>query len=118
MLLDLAISLSNLPEKITSPSQLSPACAMSRYIKALECDVKAGRLKRQLGKWMLEDRSKDKDFTYRLTRKDSRLILHGFMFLVNATKGDSDDLFCIVFNAIKLRDCASILSMYHNSASH
>ena len=47
MLLDLAISLSNLPEKITSLSQLSPACAMSRYMKALECDVKAGRLKKQ-----------------------------------------------------------------------
>ncbi|XP_068686242.1 uncharacterized protein [Montipora foliosa] len=115
MLLDLAISLSNLPEKITSLSQLSPACDM----KALECDVKAGRLKKQLGKWMLEERFKDKDFSYRLTGKDSRLILHGFMFLVNDIKGDSDDpqllmkLLFIVFIAIKLRDCASIFSMYH-----
>ena len=50
-------------------------------MKALECDVKAGRLKKQLGKWMLEERSEDKGFTYRLTGKDSRLILHGFMFL-------------------------------------
>ena len=38
MLLDLAISLSNLPEKITSLSQLSPASGMSRYMKALECE--------------------------------------------------------------------------------
>ena len=94
---------------------------MSRYMKALECDVKAGRLKKQLAKWMLEDRSKDKDFSYRLTGKDSKLILHGFMYLVNAIKGDSDDpqllikLFFIVFIAIKLRDCASIFSMYHIS---
>ena len=119
MLLNLAISSSNLPQKISSLSDLSPACAMSRYMKALECDVKAGRLKKQLGKWMLEDRSKDKDFSYRLTGKDSRLILHGFMYLVNAIRGDSDDpkllmkLLFIVFIAMKLRDCASIFSMYH-----
>ena len=40
---------------------------------------------------MLEDRGKDKDFTYRLTGKDSRLILHGFMYLVKAIHGDSTD---------------------------
>ncbi|KAJ7361954.1 hypothetical protein OS493_014602 [Desmophyllum pertusum] len=116
---NLALSSSNLPLEISSLSELPPDCAMSRYLKALECDVKAGRMKKQLGKWMLEDRSKDKDFTYRLTGKDSRLILHGFMFLVNAIKGDSNDptllmkLVFIVFIAINLRECASIFSMYH-----
>lgn len=41
------------------------------------------------------------------------------MFLVNVIKGDSDDpqlhmkLLFIVFITIKLRDCASIFSMYH-----
>ena len=59
------------------------------------------------------------DFNYRLTGKDSRIILHRFRFLVNAIKGDSDDpqllmkLLLIVFIAIKVRDCASIFSMYH-----
>ena len=108
MLLNLVISSNNFPQKISSLSDLSPACAMSRYMKALECDVKAGRLKKQLGKWMLEDRSKDKDFSYRLTGNDARLILHGFMYLVNDIKGDSDDpkllmkLLFIVFIAMKL----------------
>lgn len=66
----------------------------------------------------LEERSKDIDFTYRLNEKDSRLILHGFMFPVNVIKGDSDDpqllmkLLFIVFIAIKLRDCACIFSMH------
>ena len=71
---------------------------MARYMKALECDLKAGRLKKRLGKW--------------IGWKKGR-------FLVNAIKGDSDDpqllmkLLFIVFIAIKLRDCASIFSMYH-----
>lgn len=65
------------------------------------------------------NRPKDKDFSYRLTRKDSKLVLHGFLFLVDAIKEDSEylklimKLICIVFIAIKLRDCASRFSMYH-----
>ena len=119
MLLDLAISSSNIPDKISSLADLPPSSAISRYLKALESDVKAGRLKKQLGKWIIEDRSRDKDFSYRLTGKDSKLVLHGFMFLVDAIKGDSENptllmkLICIVFIAIKLRDCASRFSMYH-----
>ena len=45
---------------------------MSRYLKAMEQDVKAGRMKKQLGKWLLEDRAKEKDITYRLTGKSFR----------------------------------------------
>ena len=92
---------------------------MSRYLNAMEQDVKAGGIKKQLGKWLLEDRAKDKDFTYRLTGKNSRLILHGFMCLVKAVRGDSNDLkllmqlLPIVFIGIKLSDCAAIFSMYH-----
>lgn len=48
-------------------------------------------MKKQLGKWLTEDRTKDKDFTYRLTGKDSCLILHGFMYLVEAIRGDSNE---------------------------
>ena len=118
-LLDLAISFSNIPDKISSLLDLPPSSAISRYLKALESDVKAGRLKKQIGKWILEDRPKDKDFSYRLTGKDSKLVLHGFMFLVDAIKGDSENpkllmkLIYLVFIAIKLRDCASRFSMYH-----
>jgi len=118
MLLDLAISLSNIPDKISSLSDLPPSSAIFRYVKSLESDVKAGHLKKQIGKWILEDRPKDNDFSYRLTGKDSKL-LHGFLFLVDAIKGDSEylkfimKLICIVFIAIKLRDCASRFSMYH-----
>ena len=74
----------------------------------MENDVKAGRMKKRLGQWLLEDRGKDKDFTYRLTGKDSRLILHGFMYLVRAIQSNSTDynlltsFLVIVFLGIKL----------------
>lgn len=112
----MAILLSNIPDKISSLSEPPPSSTISRYLKALQSEVKAGHLKKQLEKWILEDRSKDKDFSYRLTGKDSKLV---FMFLVDAIKGDSENpklqmkLICIVFIAIKLRDCASRFSMYH-----
>lgn len=60
-------------------------------MKVLECDVKVGCLKKQFGKWMLEERFKDKDFSYRLIGKDLRFILYGFVFFVNVIKGDLDD---------------------------
>ena len=88
MSLDLAISVSNFPTKLSSLNDLPPDCAMSRYLKAMEQDVKAGRMKKQLGKWLLEDRTKDKDFTYRLAGKDSHLILHGFIFLNGTSELD------------------------------
>lgn len=87
MLLDLAISVSNLPTKLDSLDDLPSNSAMSRYLKVTEQDVKAGRMKKQLGKWLLEDRVKDKDFSYRLTGKDSRLILHGFMYSRESNSG-------------------------------
>ena len=119
MLLDLAISKNNLPNTLDSLSELPPNCALARYLKAMENDVKAGRMKKQLANFLLEDRGKDKSFTYRLTGKDSQLILHGFMYLGKATQGDSTDpkllmdLLPIVFIGTKLRDCAVIFSMYH-----
>lgn len=72
-----------------------------------------------MGKWILEDRLKDKDFCYRLIEKDFRVILYGFMFLVDVIKGDSENfkLFMkfmfIVFIVIKLRDCVLRFFMYY-----
>lgn len=118
LLLRVVLSVSNLPVKISSFSELPHSCAMVRYLETLECEVKAGRLKKQLTKWLIDNRSNDKDFSYRFTGKDSRLILHGFMYLVNAIKGDSLDLtllsklLFLAFTAVKLRDCVAYFSMY------
>lgn len=119
MLLNLVIFLSNFLQKIFSLLDLFLVCVMLRYMKVLECDVKVGCLKKQLGKWMLEDRFKDKDFFYRLIGKDLRFILYGFMYFVNVIRGDLDDfkLFMkflfIVFIVMKFRDCVFIFLMYY-----
>ena len=55
MLLDVAISSSNLPKTLNSLSELPPNGAITRYLKAMEIDVKTGRMKKQLGKWLLEE---------------------------------------------------------------
>lgn len=77
MLINLAIASSNLPTNLNSLDDLPANSAMFRYLKAMEQDIKAGRITKQLDKWVTEDRAKDKDFTHRLKGKDSRLILHG-----------------------------------------
>ena len=119
LFLKLAISISNLPAKLNNISELPENCAMSRYMKAMHGQVNATRLNKQLERWLLDGRARDKDFSYRLTGKDSKLVLHGFMFLINAIKGDSEDprLLCklmfLAFLATKLRDCVAYFSMYH-----
>ncbi len=116
----LALADSNLSNKITSMTDM-PNCSMKRYLQALEHEVKATRLKRQLVKWLFDERSKNKDFSYRFTGKDSSLVLAGFMFLIDAIRGGRSDiklltkLLIIVFIAVKLRDSVSLFSMYHFS---
>ena len=119
-LLSLAIARSNLPAKIVSLSEL-PNCCITRFVDALTRDVKASRLKKQIVKWLMEDRGKDKEFSYRFTVQDTRLVLLGFMHLVDAIRGESEDpklifrLLVIVFTATSLRDSTSLFSMYHFS---
>ena len=109
----LALADSNLSNKITSMTDM-PNSSMKRYLQALEHEVKATRLKRH-------GRSKNKDFSYRFTGKDSSLVLAGFMFLIDAIRcGRSDiklltKLLIIVFIAVKLQDSVSLFTMYHLS---
>lgn len=117
----LALTDSNLPSKLTSITEM-PNCSMKRYLQALEDKVKATRLRKQLVRWLLDERSQNKDFSYRFTGKDSHLVLAGFMFLIDAIRGGRTNngkliskLLIIVFIAIRLRDSVSLFSMYHFS---
>ena len=116
-MLDLALSNSNLPSKLSISSGL-PDSSIKRYVHAMQYQVKSTRLKNQLMKWIFEDRSKEKQFSYRFTGKDSKLILHGFMYLIDAIRGKSTNpallskLLTLVFIAINLRDSVSLFSMY------
>ena len=114
----LALADSGLSNKITSVADM-PNCSAKRYLHALEHEVKATRLKKQLVKWLVDERVKNKPFSYRFTGKDSQLVLGGFMYLISAIRGDRNchkllgKLLIIVFIAIRLRDCVSLFSKYH-----
>jgi hypothetical protein len=92
MFLKQVLLISSLPSSLNSIFELPHTSPMSKYLVAIECQVKASRLKKQLVKWLIDDRTSNKDFTYRFTGKDSKLFLHGFMYLLKAIKGDSNDL--------------------------
>ena len=121
LLLKVAVSNSALPANLSTISELPNSCPMARYLEAMANEVKAGQLKKQLSKWLIDDRIRDKDLSYRFTGKDSKLILHGFMYLVNAIRGDSDyltllaKLIFLSFIAVKLRDCVAYFSGYNLS---
>ena len=82
----LALADSGLSNKITSVADI-PECSVKRYLNALENEVKATRLKKQLVKWSVDERVKNKPFTYRFTGNDSQLVLGGFMYLIDAIRG-------------------------------
>ena len=119
----LALADSGLSNKITCVADI-PECSVKRYLHALENEVKATRLKKQLVKWLVDERVKNKPFTYRFTGKDSQLVLGGFMYLIDAIRGGRSSpmllgkLLIIVFIAIRLRDCVSLFSMYHFCEQH
>lgn len=69
LLLKAAISISALPENLSTISELPSSCPMARYLEAMVYEVKARRLKKQLSKWLIDDRASDKDFSYRFTWK-------------------------------------------------
>ena len=77
---------SSLSNEITSVADI-PKCSVKRYLHALENEVKATRLKKQLVKWLVGERVKNKPFTYRSIGKDSQLVLGGFMYLIDAIRG-------------------------------
>ena len=118
MFLKQVLSISSLPSCLNI-SELPHTSPMSKYLVAMECQVKASRLKKQFLNWLIDDRTRNKYFTYRFTGKDSKLFLHGFMYLLDAIKGDSNDLkllaklLFLAFVALKLRDCVAYFSAYN-----
>ena len=81
LFLDEALKRSDISDKCVF-SELPQASAFYKYTQSLRNEVKARRLYKQIVKWFNNDRQKNKDFSYRFTGKDSKLILHGFNHLI------------------------------------
>lgn len=113
-LLEVAIAKSEIPTSCVNPSVLPIHSPIRKYLDVLKDDVKATRLRKKLLTWFKSGRAKK--FDYRFTGRDSRLLAHNFMSLINALTSldDSDQiklkLATIAFCCLKLRDAVSIFS--------
>ena len=113
-LLEVAFAKSEIPASCVNPSVLPIHSPIRKYLDVLKDDVKATRLRKKLLTWFKSGRAKK--FDYRFTGRDSRLLAHNFMSLINALTSldDSDQirlkLATIAFCCLKLRDAVSMFS--------
>ena len=113
-ILGFAIAKSNLPSSCTEVSVLSVDSPFRKYLLALKVEVKASRLRKKVLAWFRNGRAKS--FDYRFTGKESKLLSHNFMYLINSLSFSDDSkeaklqLATLAFCCIKLRDAVSMFS--------
>ena len=113
-LLQEAVVKSNIPVSCTNVADLPIDAPFRKFLLALKGDVKALRLYKKVLNWFKSGRSKK--FDYRFTGKDSRLISHNFMFLIDSLAMPLDSkqsqlrLATFAFCCLKLRDAVSLFS--------
>lgn len=114
-LLDEVIQMTD--RSVTSFSQLKSNSPLGKYINAMKTQCGLSRLAKQVVKWFNNCRGREKTFDYRFTGKDSRRVLHNFMYLIASVesfvKKDSKAeymLHGIAYYCLVLRDCVSLFS--------
>ena len=112
IILNEVISLANLP---AIPFCKFPATScFFRYIDTMKTKCGLSSLTKRIIKWFDENGSSGKEFDYRFTRRDSRLFLHNFMFLISSVdrcgKTSSNDLHIMAYICLCLRDAVALFS--------
>ena len=113
-ILEFAIAKSNLPSSCTDVCALSVDSPFRKYLLALEVEVKASRLRKKVLTWFRNGRAKS--FDYRFTGKESKLLCHNFIHLINCLSSPDDSqeaklrLATLVFCCVKLHDAVSMFS--------
>ena len=114
-ILEFAIAKSNLPLSCTDVSALSVDSPFRKYLLALKGEVKASRLRKKVLTWFRNGRAKS--FYYRFTGKESKLLCHNFIHLINCLSSPDDSqeaklqLATLAFCCVKLRDAVSMFSL-------
>ena len=99
-----------------SVSNTPASSCFRRYYEALLCVLKATRLAKKVKKWFCDGRLKNKDRAYRFTGKESLIMSHHFMKLVESLALEDDQpthlfslhMFAVI--AVNLRDAVSLFS--------
>ena len=113
-ILEFAIAKSNLPSCCVDVSALSVDSPFRKYLLALKFEVKASRLRKKVLTWFRNGRTKS--FDYRFNGKESKLLCHNFMRLINCLSSPDDSqeaklrLATLAFCCVKLRDAVSMFS--------
>ena len=113
-ILEFAIAKSNLPSCCADVSALSVDSPFRKYLLALKFEVKASRLRKKVLTWFRNGRAKS--FDYRFTGKESKLLCHNFMRLINCLTSPDDSqeaklrLATLAFCCVELRDAVSMFS--------
>ena len=93
----------------------------AQYIKTMRGDCNLSRLAKRIIKWFNDTKTQQKKFDYRFTGKDSRMLVHNFMFLIasieNASRRDIEGdpiakqhLHAVAYLCLILRDCIALFS--------
>ena len=109
-----AIGKSKLAENVVNFNSIPVGCPFTTLVSCLRQKAQLGRLAKKIVKWFQETKGKGKQFEYRFTGRDSRLLLHNFMFLIEAVECENDTLeqtfflHLLSFVLLELRECVSL----------
>ena len=82
-LLYIAISLSELPNSVVNFNQVRSNSVLFNYVETLRSKCSLSRLAKKVIRWFTKTKGSGKEFDYRFTGKDSQMILHNSMFLID-----------------------------------
>ena len=113
-LLTEAVGKSKLPENISKFSSVPSSCTFAKFVGCLKAKARMGRLAKNIVRWFNESKASGKSFEYRFTGQDSRLLMHHFMFIIEALEQENDSemqtfhLHLLAFVLLELRESTAL----------
>ena len=89
-------------------------CPFSNFVSALQTKCHLSRLANKVIRWFNETKAEGKQFDYRFTGRDSRMLLHNFMYLIESLESPHDSarqkfkIHVFAFIALQLKNAVSI----------
>ena len=77
-------------ESISKFENVPINCPFSNFVCALQTKCCFSRLPKKIIRWFNETKAEGKHFDYRFTGRDSRMLLHNFMYLIESLESPHD----------------------------
>ena len=112
IMLEIVLEKSELPPGFTNLDNLPENCLFLVYLRTLKDTLKLTRLVKKLIRWFKNGRKNA--FSYRFTRKETKVFCHKFMFIIQCLNHAADSpslkLAALAFCCVQLRDAISYFS--------